>query len=404
MAAPQKKLLYLVHRIPFPPNKGDKIRSFNILKFLARHYQIYLATFVDDHNDWQYLSGLDKYCADKYVAPLKSTQAKLRSLPALLGSQPMSVPYYYDSGMHAWIDARCKQNQFDVVLVFSSAMAQYVMGDVWSNIRRVIDFVDVDSDKWLQYADKKSWPMSWIYRREGNTLLQYDKQVANDFDASLFVSAKEAELFASMPGVTSEKVTHADNGVDTDYFSPDNDYPNPFADNEQAIVFTGAMDYWANADAVAWFAREVMPGILKAHPDVRFYIVGSKPTREVLELQSLPAVEVTGAVNEIRPYLAHARLAVAPMRIARGVQNKVLEAMAMAKAVVVSPQGFDGIVADAGTELVVEQTAASFVDAITKLLDDPSRAEQMGRIARANIEQNYAWENSLQALIPVLEG
>ncbi len=404
MGAQQKKLLYLVHRIPYPPNKGDKIRSFNILKFLARYYQVYLGTFIDDGHDWRYLKDLEIYCQDFYAAPLKPLQSKLRSLPALLGGGPMSIPYYRDAGLQSWISAQKEQHDFDSVLVFSSAMAQYVMGSEWEPQHRVIDFVDVDSDKWLQYAATKAWPMNWIYRREAATLLTFDKQVADEFEASLFVSAKEAELFASMPGIEAGKVSHADNGVDIDYFNPDSDYPNPYGEAEQAVVFTGAMDYWANADAVSWFVEAVLPEVRKAHAAVHFYIVGARPTRQVQALDSLSGVTVTGAVKEIRPYLAHAALAVAPMRIARGVQNKVLEAMAMAKAVVVTPQGFDGIKAQVNNEVMVAESAQAFALAVAELLDEPDTAERLGQVARKHIEQTYTWDNSLQALLPMLEG
>jgi len=404
MVAQQKKLLYLVHRIPYPPNKGDKIRSFNILKYLSQHFQVYLGTFIDDAHDWRYLKDLEAYCQDFYAAPLKPLQAKLRSLPALLGSSPMSIPYYKDAGLQSWIKAQKDQHDFDAVLVFSSAMAQYVMGQEWAHQHRVIDFVDVDSDKWLQYAATKSWPMNWIYRREANTLLKFDKQVADEFEASLFVSAKEAELFASMPGVDEAKVGHADNGVDIEYFNPDADYANPYGEDEQVIVFTGAMDYWANADAVTWFAQEVLPEVRKQHPEALFYIVGSRPSRQVQELANLSGIKVTGSVKEILPYLAHARLVVAPMRIARGVQNKVLEAMAMAKAVVVTPQGFDGITAEANNEVMVAESTLDFAFAVTELLDNPDKAAQLGQVARHHIEHAYAWENSLQVLLPKLEG
>ncbi|HHJ81132.1 MAG TPA: TIGR03087 family PEP-CTERM/XrtA system glycosyltransferase [Candidatus Tenderia electrophaga] len=404
MGAQQKKLLYLVHRIPYPPNKGDKIRSFNILKYLSQHFQVYLGTFIDDDHDWRYLKDLETYCQDFYAAPLKPLQAKLRSLPALLSGSPMTIPYYNDAGLRAWIGTQKDQHDFDAVLVFSSAMAQYVMGHKWAHQHRVIDFVDVDSDKWLQYAATKSWPMNWVYRREANTLLTYDKRVADEFEASLFVSAKEAELFAAMPGVDEAKVGHADNGVDIEYFNPDADYPNPYGEAEQVIVFTGAMDYWANADAVAWFAREVLPEIRQQHPAAQFYIVGSRPSRQVQELASLPGVKVTGSVKEILPYLAHARLVVAPMRIARGVQNKVLEAMAMAKAVVVTPQGFDGITAEANNEVMVAESTQAFAAAVTDLLDQPDKAAQLGQVARRHIEHAYSWDNSLQVLLPKLEG
>jgi len=393
----KKKILYLVHRIPYPPNKGDKIRSFNILKYLSSDYEVHLAAFVDDPNDWQYLSALDDYCVDSYVAPLKPLRSKLRSLPALLGDRPMSVPYYADAGMRVWIETQQRQHQFDAVLVFSSAMAQYVVGDMWAKVKRVVDFVDVDSDKWMQYSKSKSWPMNWLYRREADTLLAYDKAVAAEFDASLFVSAKEAELFCKLAPESAEKTSYFNNGVDTEFFSPAKQFDSPYADGSRTIVFTGAMDYWANVDAVVWFSSQILPTICQQHTNVKFYIVGSKPDEKVIALAANPNIVVTGSVEDMCPYLAHAAVAVAPMRIARGVQNKVLEAMAMERPTVVSPQGYEGINAEAGRELIVASEAHEWIDAVAGLLTNEA-ANGMGAAARQRVVQDYSWQGSLARL------
>ncbi len=398
-----KKLLYLVHRIPYPPNKGDKIRSFNILKFLARHYEIHLATFVDDDDDWQYLPALEEYCADIYAAPLNPVAAKLKSLPALLGSAPLSLPYYRHTGLADWVEAKRIQHEFHAVLVFSSAMAQYVMGERWSGMRRVIDFVDVDSDKWRQYAGSKSWPMSWVYRREGRTLLSYEREVASSFNNSFFVSQQEAELFKGQAPEAAARVSFVNNGVDTDYFTPQQDYVSPYAEGDQVMVFTGAMDYWANVDAVSWFAGRVLPNVRQRHARARFYIVGSRPTRQVQQLGDKDGVTVTGAVADIRPYLAHARAAVAPLRLARGVQNKVLEAMAMARPVVATPQALDGLAAQLGKEVLQAENEAAFAGTLDRLLQH-DRVDGIGQAARARVMASYCWQHNLSHLEYMLAG
>jgi sugar transferase (PEP-CTERM/EpsH1 system associated) len=181
--------------------------------------------------------------------------------------------------------------------------------------------------------------------------------VARDYDASLFVSAPEAELFRTLAPESSAKIGHFSNGVDTDYFSPDTGHANPYAAGERALVFTGAMDYWPNVDAVQWFCDEVFPVLRQRVPDLRFYIVGSRPAPAVQALGQREGVTVTGTVPDVRPYIAHAAVAVAPLRIARGIQNKVLEAMAMATAVVVSPQALEGIDAEPGSELLLAEDA-----------------------------------------------
>jgi sugar transferase (PEP-CTERM/EpsH1 system associated) len=392
-------LLLLIHRIPYPPNKGDKIRSYHLLKHLARDYRVHLATFVDDPDDWQHVPTVEKMCASSHFGSLNPTLARVRSLGALVKNRSLSLDYYRDANVQRWVDQTVAAHKIERVLVFSSAMAQFA--DHHRGARRVVDFCDVDSDKWRQYADKKSWPMSWLYRHEARQLLSYERQVARDYDASLFVSAPEADLFRQLAPESDAKIGFFSNGVDTDYFSPAAVQSSPFAEGERAIVFTGAMDYWPNVDAVQWFAQDVMPLLRARVPHLRFYSVGARPAPAVLELGKLPNIVVTGTVPDVRPYIRHARAAVAPLRIARGIQNKVLEAMAMATPVVVTPQALEGIEAEPGRELVLAQDAAGFVEAVAALLDRSSN--DIGLAARARVERKYSWPSNLACIGERLE-
>lgn len=298
---------------------------------MSGRYRVHLGTFVDDERDWQYVDDVRALCGgETHFARLSPRAAKLRGLPSLLSSRPLSLAYYRDRGLRRWVRRVLREQPIRRVLVFSGPMAQYVDNKDAAALRRVMDFVDVDSDKWRQYAASQSWPMSWVYRREARTLLPYERRIAAAFDASAFVSAREAELFTSLAPETAGRVWGIRNGVDSGYFDPALPSPAPYPLHDRAIVFTGAMDYWANVDAVIWFAKQVLPAVRAQNEEARFYIVGARPTPEVNELKRLPGVVVVGAVEDIRPYIAYAVVAVAPLRIARGVQNKVLEAMAMA--------------------------------------------------------------------------
>jgi sugar transferase (PEP-CTERM/EpsH1 system associated) len=395
-------LLLLIHRIPYPPNKGDKIRSYHLLKHLAQHYRVHLATFVDDPNDWQYVPHVEALCASSHFARMNPLLARARSLTALAKNRSLSLEYYRDAGLARWVDQTLAAHKIDRVLVFCSPMAQYA--ERHRGARRVIDFCDIDSEKWRQYAEQKSFPMSWLYRYEAKQLLRYERQVARDYDASLFVSAPEAELFRSLAPESSPKIGHFSNGVDTDYFSPEQQHPSPYAAGERALVFTGAMDYWPNIDAVKWFAAEVFPALRQRFSDVRFYIVGSRPAPAVLALAQQDGIVVTGTVPDVRPYIAHAAVAVAPLRIARGVQNKVLEAMAMATPVVVSPQALEGIDAVPGSELVLADAPAAFADACAALLAGQDSANAaIGRAARAKVQRQYSWSSNLACVGESLE-
>jgi sugar transferase (PEP-CTERM/EpsH1 system associated) len=395
-------LLLLIHRIPYPPNKGDKIRSYHLLKHLAKHYRVHLATFVDDPDDWQYVPHVQALCASSHFARMNPLLARVKSLTALLKNRSLSLEYYRDAGLARWVRDTVSAQGIERVLVFSSAMAQYA--DDYRQARRVVDFCDVDSDKWRQYADKKSFPMSWLYRHEADQLLRYERQVAREYDASLFVSAPEADLFRSLAPESTAKIGHFNNGVDTDYFSPEQAYASPYAAGERALVFTGAMDYWPNVDAVQWFTGEVFPLLRVRFPDLRFYIVGARPSPAVQALGQQAGVVVTGTVPDVRPYIAHAAVAVAPLRIARGIQNKVLEAMAMARAVVVSPQALEGIEAEPGNELVLAEDAAGFADAVAMLLQgQDSAAAAIGQAARTKVQQRYSWSSNLACIGENLE-
>ena len=395
-------LLLLIHRIPYPPNKGDKIRSYHLLKHLARHYRVHLATFVDDPDDWQYVPHVEALCASSHFAGMKPRLARVRSLGALLKNRSLSLEYYRDPKLARWVDKTVAAHGIERVLVFSSAMAQYA--DAYRAARRVVDFVDVDSDKWRQYAEKKSFPMSWLYNYEARQLLRYERQVARDYDASLFVSAPEAELFRQLAPESSRKIGHFSNGVDTDYFSPHEAHADPYAPGERALVFTGAMDYWPNVDAVQWFCDEVFPSLRERFPGLMFYIVGSRPAPAVQALSQRPGVKVTGTVPDVRPYIGHAAVAVAPLRIARGIQNKVLEAMAMARAVVVSPQALEGIDAVPGSELVLAEDAPAFAAAVGALLEgQASAASAIGQAARAKVQRQYSWSSNLACIGENLE-
>lgn len=396
---PKENLLLLVHRIPFPPNKGDKIRSYHLLKHLAKKYTVHLGTFIDDQNDFQYVDTVKNWCGETYFESLHPTKAKLASLPALLSNRPLSLDYYRSAKMQAWVDRTVKQQSISKIVVFSSVMAQFV--EAMSETRRVIDFVDIDSDKWLQYASKKAWPLSWLYQREGRTLLSYERKIAASCDASLFVSQAESDLFKTLAPESADKIGFFNNGVDTDYFSPDIAHDNPYSPDEKAIVFTGAMDYWPNVDAVQWFADEVLPEVQKRHPNAVFYIVGTRPSEQVMQLANRSGIVVTGSVPDVRPYLAQAALAVAPLRIARGIQNKVLEAMAMAKTVVVSQQALEGIDAQTDAELLLAENKAHWIDALQVGLQKNN--PDVGIAARQKVEARYNWESNLHRVDALLD-
>ncbi|WFP50718.1 TIGR03087 family PEP-CTERM/XrtA system glycosyltransferase [Methylomonas sp. EFPC3] len=393
-------LLYLVHRIPYPPNKGDKIRSFHFLQALLADYDIFLGTFVDDPDDRQYVGALADVCKQVCCVDLDPRLAKLKSVSGLLTNEALSLPYYRNAELQAWVDQTIREHSIDRALIFSSPMAQFVRKHAALTV--VADFVDVDSDKWRQYAQSKAWPARWVYRREAQKLLEFERVMAARTAATLFVSEQEARLFRSLAPEAADKITYVNNGVDIERFDPALSYQRPFSADMKSIVFTGAMDYWANVDAVKWFAEQVLPLILAKSPALRFYIVGSKPAREVLQLaENSAAVIVTGRVDDVRPYIAYADLIVAPLRIARGIQNKVLEALAMNKPVVVSSAGMEGIPITQDLQLAVADTAENYADRVLAFLENQP---ECGDSNRRFVQDRFGWAENGRRLRQMLAG
>ncbi|WP_375286949.1 TIGR03087 family PEP-CTERM/XrtA system glycosyltransferase [Sphingomonas sp.] len=372
------ELLFLAHRAPFPPDRGDKIRSHHILRHLARHATVHLAAFADDPRDEIAPPDLRAMLGEVLIVP--RTRSRAHALAdALLTRRPFSLSAFDDARLHAWVADLLARRPIKAIYAFSGQMAQYLPA---TRMRTVMDFVDLDSAKFAAYARDARGPMRWLMRREARLLAAYERQVATRVDASLFVSAAEAAL---LPGAQA-----LENGIDTERYDPA--AVAPVATTGPMIVFTGQMDYRPNIDAVVAFARTALPAIVACNPQARFAIVGRAPAPAVRALAG-PQVIVTGEVPDTRPWLAAASVVVAPLALARGVQNKVLEAMAMARAVVASPAAAAGI--DHAGAIVVSDTPA---EAVSALLADPERAASLGAAARAQVIARYGWDARLAGL------
>ena len=391
-------LLFLSHRIPYPPNKGDKVRSFHLLTQLSTHYRVHLGAFVDQAEDWGQAGELDRWCASRFLLPLRPALQRALSLRGLLSGEALTLPYYRARAMEQWVADTVEGHGLSRAFVFSSSMAQYVSR--LGRLRRVVDYCDVDSAKWAEYARRKSGPVGWIYRREGQRLLDFERASARQCDHVTLVAEHERDLFLRLAPELGSRVEVLRNGVDAEYFAPDPERPDPY-EGGVAVVFTGAMDYWPNVDAVTWFVRDIWPAVRARHPAARFAIVGMNPTPAVRALEREPGVLVTGSVPDVRPWLQHARLAVAPLRIARGIQNKVLEAMAMDKLVVAHTQCVTPLRGALGQGLVEADEAVTFAEAVSRVLSG-DRALTAG-LARAYVQAHFSWQASGDRLVQLLE-
>ena len=400
-------ILFLAHRIPFPPDRGDKIRSFHALRHLAGLGRVHLACFADDEADAANLGGLREALGPalgEAHVEVRRTSRAAAGARALAEGRPVSLAMFDSASLRGFVSDQLASGRIGTIFAFSGQMGQFVPAD--AQARFVMDFGDVDSAKFEAYAAEGGL-LAPVHRREGRKLAAFEREVAARADISLFVSEAEAALFRARSGLAGADVRALQNGVDLDYYDPDAPRRRPGSGPDEAdadetgprpspgslIVFTGQMDYAPNIDAVRWFAGEVMPLL----PGARFAIVGRKPAEAVRRLAG-PRIVVTGAVPDVRAWLAAADVVAAPLRIARGIQNKVLEAMAMARPVVASPAAYEGIEAEPGRHLLVADGAGAQAEAIAGLLADPARARAMGRAARARMVEAYRWEARLAPL------
>jgi len=387
------ELLFLSHRLPYPPDKGEKIRAWHILQHLAKSHDIHLGCLADDPADLAQLGELRRICASVACFRVSPALQKARAIVSMRSGRPLTIDAFHSRRLNRWVADTLSRRAVQRIFVFSSAMAGYVTGQ--QGYTRVLDMVDIDSEKWRAYAPHHRWPMRSLYMREADTLLTLERRLVHDFDLTLFVSEAEARTFIAIAPESHDRVYWLDNGVDLSRFSLTQAFPSPFPEGQANIVFTGTMDYWPNIDAVNWFVEAVLPLIRQSHPAVRFWIVGATPSRAVTRLRG-PGVIVTGRVPDVRPFLAHADLAVAPLRIARGVQNKVLEAMAMARPVVATPEAFEGIRATPGKDLLIASTADAIARSIVEILGNHHPI--LGLSARAAVQRNHDWSKTLRVL------
>lgn len=393
-----REILFLAHRIPWPADRGDKIRSHHILKRLCEMALVHVATFADDDRDMGFVGEMDAILASSHVE-LRSKPQWQAGVEALLTGQPVSLCSFGSGSMQDWVDRLLTTGRISHIFCFSGQMAQYVPSNF--DGRFIMDFVDVDSAKFESYAGEGNMAMRWINAREGRLLGNFERDIALRADSNLLVSEAEAELFRQRIGAAN--VVAIGNGIDTAFYDPEAKFkklhpvfPDPL------IVFTGQMDYRPNIEAVADFAHHAMPIIRVAHPEASFAIVGRNPTQAVSALSMLPGVQVTGAVDDVRTWLAAADVVVAPLRIARGIQNKVLEAMAMARPVVASPAAAEGIDAEAGVHFYVEQNVRAEANRVCALLNDSKAALALGKAARAHVVAHYGWTRQLAPLDAIM--
>jgi polysaccharide biosynthesis protein PslH len=393
--------------MPYPPDKGERIRAFHQLRAISARHEVDVFTLADDPAALAHRHALEGYCRTLTVARVFPRLARIRSLPYLLTRTPLTIPYFYSARLQAEVSKALSHKSYDRIFVYCSAMAQYVR---WSNpafrsassgktarVPVILDMVDVDSNKWAQYAAATRFPFSAVFRKEGRDLRAFEREVCEQSACVVVATEREAQLARQIAPAARVHVVPI--GVDTAYFAP-----RPIDKGAHpSIIFTGDMGYFPNQDGILFFAREVLPLIRRTIPDVRFLVVGRNPSRAIEELRTIERVEVTGYVPDVRPWFAQASVAVAPLRIAAGIQTKILEAMASGLPVVATPRAVQGLTKPIADSVRTAERADDFAAEVVRLLRDPDRAGSEGIEGRRRVASAYSWEQALERLLQLVD-
>lgn len=383
-------ILFITHKVPYPPNKGEKIRAFNIIKYLSRHHRIFLYSLCDNKDDLKYKKQLKNYCHSVNLYRPNPFLSSLRAFIYLFTRYPLTLGYFFSYWMKKDIKEILKKEPIDAIFAFCSSSAQYAL-DAKTRAKKLIDFVDVDSDKWSNFSKASKFPLSLIYALESKRLKEWERKINKIYAASIVTTEKERGKLQIIDPSGKDKVNVVTNGIDFEYFKPQEK-----KSNLHSLIFTGQMDYLPNVDAVIYFYKEILPLIKKQIPDVVFYIVGRNPLIAIKKI--CKEAIITGFVEDIRDYLNKASVYVAPLRVCQGIQNKVLEAMAFGLPVVATTGVLEGIKALPEKEVLIGDTPEEFAQRVIELLLDEKRREALSKNAQEFVQKNHDWNKNLSQL------
>ncbi|MCB1735128.1 MAG: TIGR03087 family PEP-CTERM/XrtA system glycosyltransferase [Gammaproteobacteria bacterium] len=382
------KVLYVTHRMPFPPSDGARVRAFHCIDHLHRQgHEVTVAVPARNQAEMDAVPGLLAHCDRVLIDQVNAPMQSLRMVACLAGMRPSSMGYFHSRALARQIREAVQTHGFDLICVHSSSVATYVE-DI-ADVPKLLDFVDMDSQKWLDYAGFKSFPLSLGYWLEGIKLERAERRLANRFDLNAVVTPGElASLEAIAPGSDNHWYP---NGVNVEAC-----VPAPGEAEAHSLVFVGRMDYFPNQDAVVWFCDAVMPGLRARYPDVRLYIVGADPTPVVRALGDQAGITVTGTVPEVHSWVRRATVSIAPLKLARGMQNKILEAMALQVPVVASPKPAQGVDAVVGEHLLAADSAEDWIETLSRLFDDPKERARLALAGRQRVLEKHRWDTIMQ--------
>jgi sugar transferase (PEP-CTERM/EpsH1 system associated) len=390
------KLLLLTHRAPYPPDRGDRIRSYHLLRYLSRQYDVFLGATNDEPVSAETKAALAELTADLAICPLGRSRWGA-AVWTLATGRSATEGLFASSELTRRVRTWARQHRFDAVIAFCSSMVQFATVPELADVPLVVDLVDVDSQKWLDYSAAVRGLKRQLFLLEGHRVHKLEQAIVRRARAITLVSEAEGDLFRH--ACPNDKTIAVPNGVDLDYFTDKFPVAEP---KPNQCVFVGVLDYRANVESLVWFCREVWPRVIATKSDAVFAIVGKSPAPAVKQLATQSGVRLVGPVPDVRPYIAESRFSVAPLQIARGIQNKVLEAMAMGKPVVASPQALEGIDLVVGREAISAATPADWSAAMLRLFVSAHDANNLGDAARRFVSAQCSWNASLSRLDQIL--
>ncbi|MBP3959235.1 TIGR03087 family PEP-CTERM/XrtA system glycosyltransferase [Gemmata sp. G18] len=394
---PAPRVLYLTHRVPYPPDKGDRIRTYHLLRQMVKRGRVWLGCLADEPVPPESLAALNELCERVAVVPVGGSSRWGRAAWSLATGMSLSEGLFASNGLARVLKEWAAEAKFDAVVASSSALVPYLRAPALAGTPAVVDLIDVDSQKWLDFAAASRAPKKWLYRLEAARVRKIERALAGSVRAASVVSRAEADVYDSF--TRAGAATVATNGVDLDYFAP---VAPVTGETQLACAFVGALDYMPNEDAAIWFARDIWPAIRAKFPAAEFRIIGRKPTPAVQALAVLPGIRLIGQVPDVRPFVASAAVVVVPLRLARGVQNKVLEAMAMAKAVVAAPPALAALGTESGIHLLSASTPEEWVNTVSALFTDAGLRHKLSGAARQFVERHHHWEQCLRPLLDAI--
>jgi sugar transferase (PEP-CTERM/EpsH1 system associated) len=390
-------LLLLTHRAPYPPDRGDRIRTYHVLRSLSERYNVYLGALLDEPATSETRITLRCLTAGMFLAPLGKRSRWISAACSLARGGSATEGLFASSALRRQVQDWARTIRFDAVMAYCSSMVQFTDLPELADVPLIVDLIDVDSQKWFDYAAAAGGLKRWLFALEGRRVSLLERALTRRAAAIVLVSEAEAAVLRT--SCPNNKTIAVANGVDLDYFTDHFPVAEP-RDNQ--CVFVGVLDYRANVESLVWFCREVWPHVVAQKPDAQFAIVGKNPAPAVKQLDSQPGVRLVGPVPDVRPYVAQSRFSVAPLQIARGIQNKVLEAMAMARPVVASPQALEGLAIEPDRDALAAATPDEWARAMLRLYSDDRLAADLGATGRAFVVANHAWTACLAPLADVL--